>query len=45
MWRLLVTKAKNRCSQAVRIAPGVSPPAVSPPAVSAAVQTALTSSV
>jgi len=40
MWRLLVTKVKNRCSQAVRIAPGVSPSTVL-----AALQTALTSSV
>jgi hypothetical protein len=39
MWRLLAAKAKNRCSQAVRTAPDVSPPAVP-----AAAQTALTSS-
>jgi hypothetical protein len=40
MWCLFVKKAKNRCSQAVSIAPGVSASRVS-----AASQMALTSSV
>jgi hypothetical protein len=40
MWRLLVEKAKNRCSQAMSTAPGVSPSTTS-----AASQMASTSSV